>query len=625
VSGLLPDAEPSAPARPAAARFARGIENGLLAGALFVMMALPAAEMVLRKAFHTGLAGSTTIVQHLVLVVAMLGGAAAARDDRLLALSTLTYYAKGRWAAAGRALSYGAGALVSLFLCLAAWQYVQAMRPLGKELALGIPVWAVQLVMPAGFGLIALRLVWRAGSSWLVRALVAGLAAAAAVALARFAPEDPSGLRWPLLAALLGLTALGAPIFAAIGGAALILLWTQGEPIASIPLNHYSLTTNPTLPAIPLFTLAGYFLAQGGASRRLVRLFQAWFGWFRGGPAVATVLVCAFFTSFTGASGVTILALGGLLFPVLTAAGYAEATALGLLTAAGSLGLLFPPCLPPILYSIVAGGTAETSVRMEEMFQGGLLPGLLMMAMVCLYGVWKAPPTEGRPRFRLGEAWGAFWEAKWELLIPAVALGALFGGFATPVEAAALTAAYASFVEVVVYRDVHPWREAPAAAVECGKLVGGVLLILGVALGFTYFLIDVGAPDAAVAWATRSVHSRVAFLLAVNLLLLVVGCLMDIYSAIVVVTPLLAPVARAFGIDMVHLGVIFLTNLELGYLTPPVGMNLFLASYRFEKSMPTIIRAVLPLLGVMAVGVLVVTYVPALTTFLPRLLRGGGP
>jgi tripartite ATP-independent transporter DctM subunit len=402
-------------------------------------------------------------------------------------------------------------------------------------------------------------------------------------------------------------------VYVTLGGAAMILFWGQDVPIAVIVQEHYRQVTNPSLPTIPLFTLAGYFLAEGGASKRMVRVFQALVGGVRGGPAIVTTLVCAFFTTFTGASGVTILALGGLLMPVLLSAKYSEKSALGLITGAGSLGLLFPPCLPIILYAIKA------EITMKEMFLGGLAPGFLMVLLTVLWAVWISPREAASPGTRWTEVRAALWEAKWELLVPVVALVALFSGWATPVEAAAVTALYAFVIETLLYRDLNLWKDVPRVVTECGLLIGGVLLILGVALGFTNYLIDAQVPDKAVAWATGAIHSKWLFLLAVNGVLLIVGCLMDIYSAIVVVVPILVPVGLAFGIDPVHLGIIFLANLQLGYLTPPVGMNLFLASYRFGKPMSYVTRSALPMLLVLLIAVVLITYLPAVTTTLPRL------
>jgi tripartite ATP-independent transporter DctM subunit len=352
-------------------------------------------------------------------------------------------------------------------------------------------------------------------------------------------------------------------------------------------------------------------MAEGGASRRLVRVFQAVVGSLRGGPAIATALLCAFFTSLTGGSGVTILALGGLLMPVLVAAKYSERDALGLVTGAGSLGILLPPCLPVILYAIIA------KVGIKEMFIGGLLPGLLLIAMTAAWGMWAGRKSVSpNAKFNLAEARAAIWEAKWELLLPVVSLGTLFSGWATPVEAAAVTALYAFFVEVIVHRDLKIVRDCPRVLTEAGMLIGGILLILGVALGLTNYLIDAQVPDALAAWAAVHVQSRWMFLLGLNLVLLLVGGLIEIYAAIVVVVPLIVPIGVSLGLNPVHLGIIFLANMELGFLMPPVGLNLLLASSRLKKPMGETIRAVLPLLVVMLIGVLLITYVPALTTAL---------
>lgn len=629
----LPDSGSAAAeaSRPPWLRALRRAEEGVLVLALALMVALPCAEIVLRKLKGAGIPASGPLVQHLVLVVGMLGGALAAREERLLSISTLTHFLKGRPLMLARILGGGVAAAISTFLCLASLDFVNAGRPLGKILAYGIPVWTVQLLLVIGFGLIAVRLVWHTGKNWRPRLATLGLALVlvavfkglpALAAQSGWTAFSPAALRWPSLVLLFAGIVAGAPIFAALGGAALIFFWTGGETVAAIPLNHYRLTVNPTLPSIPLFTLAGYFLAEGGAARRFIQVFDAWFGHVRGGPAIITVLACAFFTSFTGASGVTILALGGLLMPVLLAAGYPQRASLGLLTGAGSLGLLFPPCLPPILYAIVASTSAGASMRIEEIFQAGLIPGILLMVMAGWWGVRCGPKATGPVRrFDGRAAWTAFRGAFWELLIPVVALFFLFSGLATPVEAAAVTALYAFVVETFVYRDLKVGRDVPRVMTECTLLVGGVLLILGVALGFTHFLIDAQIPDQAVAWATATIKSKYTFLLVVNVFLLVVGCLMDIYSAIVVVVPLLVPVANAFGIDPLHLGIIFLANLELGFLTPPVGMNLFLASYRFNQPMPEVVRATFAMLVVLLVGVLLITYVPPLTTWLPGLLR----
>jgi tripartite ATP-independent transporter DctM subunit len=595
-------------------------ENSLLILPLAAMVLLPVTEIILRSLFKTGISGSSAIVQHLTLIVGMLGGAIAARDGRLLALSPAQTILKGWAKDAAHIFSGGFAAGVTTFLCLASAKYVLAIKPLGKILVYGLPVWVVQLILPIGFGLVAIRLLWHASSTWGGRGIALSVAAGI-IALGAWTSD--SGEHWfiPALIALALATLCGAPVFTALGGAALILFWGHGLPTESVPLKHYSLTTNDTLPSIPIFTLAGYFLAEGGASKRLVRVFQAMVGQFRGGPAVVTALVCAFFTSFTGASGVTILALGGVLLPVLLAARYSERNALGLLTGAGSLGMLFPPCLPLILYTIVANHSAHADLTLKQMFLGGIGPGILLVLLTAWWGVRQGPKqATDRAPFAWSEARAALWDAKWELFIPVVAIGSLFT-VPTTVEAAAVTATYALFVATVIHRDLHPFKDLPRVFTECGLLVGGVLLILGVALGFTYYLVDAQIPDKLVAWSTQTITSKWLFLLGLNVVLLFVGGLVEIYAAIIVVVPLLVPVGVAFGLNPIHLGIIFLANMELGFLAPPVGLNLLLSSYRFNKSIPEVTRATFPMLMLLVVGVLLITYFPPLTTLLPRLFE----
>jgi tripartite ATP-independent transporter DctM subunit len=605
---------------PARRGWACQLENWLLILPLLGMVLLPVIEILLRSLFKTGISGSSTIVQHLVLIVGMIGGAVAAREGRLLALSPAQTFLKGRARWAAGIFSGGFAAAVSGFLCVSSLQYVLALKPLGKILVYGIPVWVIQLILPLGFGVIALRLSWRSADRWGGRGLSL-LVTGVVVGLALWAPGARENWMTVALIVLGIATLLGSPVFTALGGAALILFWGHELPIEAVPLKHYSLTTNDMLPSIPIFTLAGYFLAEGGASKRLVRVFQALVGQVRGGPAIVTALVCAFFTSFTGASGVTILALGGVLMPVLLAAKYSERNALGLLTGAGSLGMLFPPCLPLILYAIVANHSAHADISLKQMFLGGIGPGILLVILTAWWGIRQGTKEAAeRPAFTWAEARSAVWDAKWELLIPAVAILSLIF-VPTTVEAAAITATYALLTATVIHRDLHPFKDLPRVITECGLLVGGVLLILGVALGFTHYLVDAQIPDNLVAWATRTVTSKWLFLFGLNIVLLFVGGLIEIYAAIVVVVPLLVPIGVAFGIDPIHLGIIFLANMELGFLAPPVGLNLLLSSYRFNKSIPEVTRATLPMLLVLLGGVLLITYFPPLTTLLPRLFK----
>lgn len=605
----MPDAV-HAPRGPLLTLLAR-IENLVLALALAGIVFFPVSDVVLRR-FASGISGSTTLAQHLTLLVGMLGGAIAAREGRMLALSTADTFLKGWWRSAMRVFSHGVASAIALCLAEAGRQWVLTEIPQHEVLAWGIPRWQVQSILPLGFALVALRFLLHERGTWRERLVSAAIAAAILVA-ALHPPCEPNTLLTPALVVLGLATLAGTPIFVTLGGAALILFWGHGETIASIPVDHYKLVTNPTLPSIPLFTLAGYLFAEGGASKRLIRVFQQLFGSIRGGPAIMTALVCAFFTSFTGASGVTILALGGLLMPILLSAQYSERAALGLITGAGSLGLLLPPCLPLILCGIIA------HVPINNMFLGGILPGVLMVVLTAWWGIRCGPKLKAdRPPFDARAAWNAIWEAKWELALPAVAILALFSRWATPVEASAITALYAFVVEAFVYRDLPLGRATLKVLVECGLVIGGVLIILGVAQGFTGYLNFAEIPTQALDWVRDSVRSPHLFLLLLNLFLLVVGCLMDIFSAIIVVVPLIAPMGEAYGIHPVHLGIVFLANLELGYLMPPVGMNLLLASYRLKKPVPEVYRAVLPMILVLLVGVLAITYLPWMTTWLPE-------
>jgi len=596
-----------------------GVEDGAASLLLAAMVVLPLVDAAMRSTLHVGISSSALIVQHLGLLLGMLGGAIAAREGRLLALSTLGDRATEGLLAGARVFSRSLSALVAAFLAVASYQFVRTEYQFAsKTLVYGIPVWAVEVALPIGFAVIAWRILYRSSDLWRGR-FAALVFAAACAALVLLVPGGSARLFVPALVLLAGAIVFGAPAFVALGGCALILFWWVDEPIAAIPVSHYSLVVNPSIPTLPLFTLAGYVLAESKAPLRLVRVFDAFFGRFRGGPAVVTVLVCTFFTSFTGGSGITILALGGLLMPILLQAKYPEKEALGLVTGAGSLGMLLPPCLPLIVYAIVA------RIPMNAMFLGGVVPALFMTIVTAWWGVRKgpAPSEEARGLGRAGrvdwaEARAAMWDAKWELLTPVVAFAALFSGLATAVEAAALTAFYALVVEVVLHRDLHVTRDLPRVMVECGLLVGGILLILGVALGFMNYLVVAEIPARAVTWTTGAVQSKFLFLLLLNVFLLIVGCLMDIFSAIIVQVPLLVPLGAAYGVDPIQLGIIFLANMELGYLTPPVGLNLYMSSYRFNKPVPQVLLAVLPIVIVLHIGVLLITYLPALTTTLPR-------
>lgn len=579
------------------------VEDCALVASLAALALLPIAEIAMRAAFKVGISGAGAFTQHLALIAGMLGAAVAAREGRLLSLSALQGMLTGNRLAAARAFSGVVAAIVAALLCAASLDFVLAERAGGNVIAYGIPVWLGEAVLPVGFALIAARLVVACAPGWPWRIAVFAIAAGVAGAAVSRVPLGNAALI-AALAALLVAAVLGSPMFTVLGGTALVLFWSGGLPIASIALDHYRLVVNTSLPMIPLFTLAGYFLAEGGSARRLIRACNAIFGGLRGGPAIVTVVACAFFTSFSGASGVTIIALGGMLMPLLLGAGYSEKGALGLLTGAGSVGGLLPPGLPLVLFAIVA------KVSIEEMFLAGILPGLLMVALVAAWGVWQAKPRRSAARFDRRELCAALAGARWELALPLVPFGALLSGIATVVEAAALTAIYAFALRVLVHRDIGLRRDVPRVMVECGLLVGGILLILGVALGLTNWFVDAGIPERAVDWGRQVFDSKWTFLIALNLFLLVAGCVLDIFSATVVLVPLLLPLAAAFGVSPVHFGIIFLANMELGYLTPPVGMNLFFAAYRFGKPIGEVFRAAVPAAMVLAVGVALITFLP---------------
>lgn len=623
-------ADPAAPAEARAVETSgpvAAVEHALSVLALALLTLLPIVEIVLRR-FDSGVPGGTAFVQHLTLVVALLGGALAARDDRLLALATGSLLPTGPVAVAAKALAGFVGVTVSALLARSGVDMVRLERAAGRSITEGVPVWAFQVLLPLGFAVIAWRIVRATYLSHRVAGVIAALGLILGWWLGAGLPFDwtapfsavvdqtaqsslpggPGSYTWWLLAILVGAVA-GAPIFALLGGVAAVMFLSDGVPGTAILIQTYQLSTKPTLASIPLFTLVGVLLAEGGAPQRLLRVFRALFGWFPGGTAVVCAMLCAFFTVFTGGSGVTILALGGLLFPALVHDGYGERFSLGLLTASGSLGLLLPPALPLILYGIVAQSP------IEDLFIGGIVPGILLIGMTAAWGI-RAAITNNvhRPAFAVPEAGAAIWAAKWELLLPVVIVGALFSGLATTVEASAIGALYAFFTQVVIHRDLRIGRDIGRVAAECASTVGGVLLILGVAVGLTSWMIDADVPGRLLELTQQYIHSQWTFLLALNGFLIAVGMLMDIFSATFVVAPLLVPLGLAYEVHPVHLGIIFIANLELGYLTPPVGLNLFLSSYKFRKPLLEVAAASLPMLAVLGFGVLVITYVPWLTT-----------
>jgi len=403
---------------------------------------------------------------------------------------------------------------------------------------------------------------------------------------------------------------IGAPLFAVIGAGAFAGFEREGVDLSVVAIEFFGLSETPVLVAIPLFTFAGFLLSAGQAPSRLVRLSQALLGWLPGGLAIISLVACALFTAFTGASGVTIIALGALLYPALAEAGYDERFNLGLITSSGSLGLLFAPSLPLILYGVVA------EAPIDSLFVAGVLPGVLMIAVLAVYCFWRSRGLPRPARASSGaEAWRAIAVARWDLPLPAVVLGGIYSGYFAVSEAAAVTALYVLFVEVVVLREVA-WRDLPRIMRESMVLVGAILAILGVSLASTNLMIDTGVPQQLFALVSDYITGPATFMLTLLVFLLILGAILDIFSATVLVVPLLLPIAAQYGVDPIHLGIVFLAAMELGYLTPPVGLNLFIASHRFEKDITEIYWATQPFLIVSLLAVIIIAFWPDLSLML---------
>jgi len=419
-----------------------------------------------------------------------------------------------------------------------------------------------------------------------------------------------------LILLLILLAILGAPLFTILLAVAMVGFYSQGIDLSAVAIEIYRIADMPLLLALPFFAFAGYVVGHSHTSERLVRLTRVFLGWLPGGLAIVSLVACALFTAFTGASGVTIVALGALLYPALMQDGYRERFSLGLVTSSGSLGLLFPPSVPLILYGVIAQQLGVGPVfAIEDLFWAGLLPGLLMLALLSGWSLWtNRHMARARQPFSAAEAFAAIREAIWELPLPIFLIAGIYSGYLAISEAAVITAAYVVVVEVFIYREIRI-GQLPAIMREAMVMVGGILLILGVSLAFTNYLIDAEVPMRLFETIQRLVSDKIVFLILLNLLLLLLGAILDIFSAIVIMVPLILPVAISYGVDPVHLGIIFLANMQIGYFTPPVGMNLFIASYRFEKPVAELYRATIPFMLVLLAAVLVITYLPQLSLF----------
>jgi tripartite ATP-independent transporter DctM subunit len=602
-------------------------DEALASGALLLMTLIPLIEVASRPLMGHGVHNASVLVQHLGLVLAMFGAVAAERHGHLTTLgSGLGTFGGPGMRVAEQCFAKGSSALICGLLAQASWRFVSSEWEGGRELAYGIPVWWVQATMPIGFVLLGMRLGARCSGPWWSRAVCA-IALPLVGFWAAHLFDGSSVPLWPLALWLVAVLLTGAPIFAVLGGLALALFAQDGQPLASVPLSHYQITVNPSLPALPLFTLAGLIFARTGAAGRLGTLFTAVCGGGVTGTVVATAVLCSCFTAFTGGSGVTILALGGLLLPLLRQAGYPEKRGISLVTSASALGVLLAPSVPLIMYAIIA------RVPINTMFLAGLVPAVVMVVCLLIGGGFLrrggiAVPASDQSVPLVADRGAssvrsAAWAAKWEILAPVVAIGSLISGLATPTESAAITAGYAILTQALAHRELSP-RVFGKCLNDCAQLIGGVMLILGMALGLTNYLIDAGIPDAAIEWVHSVIPNRFVFLLVLNVFLFFAGAMMEIFAAIVVLVPLLLPVAMSYGIDPVHFGIIFLANMEMGFLCPPAGMNLYFASAMFGKPIRYVAVSVLPALLAIFVGTLIISWLPLLATGLPGLLLGTG-
>ncbi len=572
-----------------------------------LMTFIPVLETLARLFNTNSIPASSVLVQHFTLWIGFIGAVLATRQNKLLALTKKPLFDKAEYFHFGKWLAKLTTFLVLVALTWGSWELLKIEFEYPIDIAPNIPRWLAQIIMPIGFGLMAIEVYFKSYKNNFHRVSLIFIAVFLSISAITDAIFTAVPVVWIGSSIILVSLIFGAPIFVGLGGMAVLLFWSEFTPISAIPTETYRIVVSPTLPTIPLFTLAGYLLAESKASERLVSVFRELFGWIPGGTPVIIVLLCGFFTALTGGSGVTILALGGLLLPLLIKEGYSRSFSLGLITVSGSLGLLFPPSLPAIIYGVTAG------VSVKNIFIAGLFPGLLLIIMISMWALYQGKKDKiTLIPFNLIKALKVSWDTKWELFIPILILFGVFGGFTTLVETAALTVVYIFIVEIYIYKDIT-LSMLPRIILDCATLIGGVLIILGVAMGLTSYLVDAQIPIVILNWVKATISSKYIFLLMLNIFLLLVGCLMDIFSAIIVIVPLVAPLGLYFGIDPVHLAIIFIANLELGFLTPPVGMNLFLAAYRFDEDMPEIYKATLPFFIVRLLAVGLITYLPIIT------------
>ena len=575
-----------------------------------LLISLPVLEVVARFFGTTAITSSRMVVQHLTLWVGFFGAVLASSRGKLLSLSSSNLFEPESSFSIKHFIAKSTSLIILISLFWGSLQLVTVEYQYPVNISPLISRWFAQSIMPISLMLMSVILFFKSYSSLKNRftLLISILLFFSIVSIPQV--QESSLTLWFSFFSIIFSLFYGLPIFLGLGGIAALLFWFDWTPLSAISAETYRIVVSPTLPTIPLFTIAGFLLAESKSSIRLLSLFQALFGWIPGGTPIVLVIICGFFTAITGGSGVTILALGGLLMPMLIKDGFSKDFSLGLITVSGSIGLLFPPSLPLIIYGVTAG------VSIKSIFLGGIIPGLLILVIVASWAIFSSKrQSVAVYDFKINNIKSALIESKWEIAIPFIIMFGIFGGYMTLVETAAISALYVLFITVVIYRDIS-FSKVGNILIDCCALIGGVLIILGVAMGLTSYIIDAEVPMTLLDWVKTNISSKYIFLILLNVFLLIVGCMMDIFSATIIVVPLIKPIAAYFGIDPIHLAIIFIANLELGYLTPPVGMNLFLSAYRFDESMKSVYTSTMPFYFVMLFCVILITYFPILSTWL---------
>ena len=574
------------------------------------LISLPVLEVVARFFGTTAITSSRMVVQHLTLWVGFFGAVLASSRGKLLSLSSSNLFEPESSFSIKHFIAKSTSLIILISLFWGSLQLVTVEYQFPVNISPLISRWFAQSIMPISLMLMSVILFFKSYSSLKNKfaLLISILLFLSIVSIPQV--RESSVTLWFSFFSIIFSLFYGLPIFLGLGGIAALLFWFDWTPLSAISAETYRIVVSPTLPTIPLFTIAGFLLAESKSSIRLLSLFQALFGWIPGGTPIVLVIICGFFTAITGGSGVTILALGGLLMPMLIKDGFSKDFSLGLITVSGSIGLLFPPSLPLIIYGVTAG------VSIKSIFLGGIIPGLLILVIVASWAIFSSKrQSVAVYDFKINNIKSALIESKWEIAIPFIIMFGIFGGYMTLVETAAISALYVLFITVVIYRDIS-FSKVGNILIDCCALIGGVLIILGVAMGLTSYIIDAEVPMTLLEWVKTNISSKYIFLILLNVFLLIVGCMMDIFSATIIVVPLIKPIAAYFGIDPIHLAIIFIANLELGYLTPPVGMNLFLSAYRFDESMKSVYTSTMPFYFVMLFCVILITYFPILSTWL---------